>query len=81
MFVLVLGRDASDLQAFLSSFQWLLLGCSALVVCLSIGVTFVVTRTGLQPVHALAQEIESIDEQILDQSFASDGYPGELLPV
>jgi two-component system, OmpR family, heavy metal sensor histidine kinase CusS len=80
-FVLVLGRDASDLQAFLRSFQCLLLACSALVVCLSIGVTFTVTRRGLHPVHVLAQEIQSIDEQILEQSFASDAYPIELLPI
>jgi len=80
-FVLAVARDARDLQAFLSSFQWLLVGCSALVICLSIGVTVIVTRTGLHPVHALAREIESIDTQILDHAFSSDAYPRELFPI
>lgn len=80
-FALALARDASELQAFLRSFQWLLFGCSALVVCLSIGVTVMVTRKGLHPVHALAQEIESVDTQILQHVFSSDAYPRELYPI
>ncbi len=80
-FTIVVGRDASQLYRFLGFFRWLLLNCSIVIVLLSSYVGAKVTRIGLQPVHTLADEIESVDEVALDQSFSAEAYPAELVPI
>lgn len=59
----------------------LLLSSSIAIVLLSSLVAAKVTRIGLQPVHTLADEIESVDEKALEQSFSPEAYPVELVPI
>ena len=80
-FIIVVARDASDFYDFMGFFRWLLLNSSIVIVVLSGFVAVKVTRIGLNPVHTLADEIESIDEELLGQSFTPDAYPVELVPI
>jgi len=78
---LAVGRDATELNDFLAFLRWLLVSCSLVVVMLSALVGLTVTKTGLRPIHGLAAEIESVDEQSLEQSFSAKAYPPELVPI
>ena len=80
-FIIVVARDVSRLYDFLNFFRWLLLNCSAVIVVLSCFVAAKMTRIGLKPVHTLANEIELVDEEVLDQSFSAEAYPVELVPI
>lgn len=79
--IVVVGRDASDLYGFLGFFRLLLLNCSAAIILLSGFVAAKVAKIGLRPVHTLANAIESVDEKVLEQSFSSEAYPVELVPI
>jgi len=79
--ILVVGRDATDLYDFLGFLRWLLVNCALVVVVLSALVAWRVTQTALRPVHALAAEIESVDERALGASFVPQAYPAELTPI
>ena len=78
---LVLARNSDQLYSHLSFLKWLLAGASVGVIFLSTGVGFVVTRTGLRPIHALARAITSVREDNLGLEFPSEQYPPELAPV
>jgi len=80
-FTIVVGRDASQLHGFLGFFRWLLLNSSIAIVLLSSYVAAKVTKIGLKPVHILADEIESVDEKALEQSFSAEACPAELVPI
>jgi len=80
-YAMVVGRDAGDLYGFLGFLGWLLAGCSAGIVILSAAVGAVVIRGGLRPVHTLAGEIESVDAQSLEKTFATAACPAELMPI
>jgi signal transduction histidine kinase len=79
--VIMVGRDASQLYEFLGFFRWLLLNCSIVIVVLSSLVAVKVTKIGIKPVHTLAHQIEAVDEEALEQSFSADAYPLELVPI
>jgi len=80
-FIIVVARDSSQLYDFLGFFRWLLINCSLAIIVLSGFVAAKVTRIGLQPVYTLADEIESVDEKALEQSFSTETYPVELVPI
>jgi two-component system, OmpR family, heavy metal sensor histidine kinase CusS len=80
-FTVVVARDASDVYSFLAVFRWLLLSCSVGIVLLSGTVSAQVTKIGLRPVHSLAREIRSVDEEALRPLFTLDAYPAELTPI
>ncbi len=79
--LLSVARDTSGLRDSLSLLRWLLINCSLVVVALSALVGWRVTKTGLRPVHALAAEIESVNEKALHRSFSPQAYPSELAPI
>jgi two-component system, OmpR family, heavy metal sensor histidine kinase CusS len=78
---LVVARESTELVHFLLIFRWLLIGSSAGIVLLSTGVAMVVSGAGLRPIHALAGTIRTVNEQTLEQSFATEAYPVELHPI
>jgi signal transduction histidine kinase len=78
---LVLARRADELYGHLEFLKWLLAGASAGVVLLSTGAAWLVTRTGLSPVHSLAAAITSVREDNLGLEFSSEHYPAELAPI
>ncbi len=80
-FIIVVARDASQLYDFLGFFRWLMINCSLAVIVLSGFVAAKVTRIGLRPVHTLAGQIESVDEEAFEQSFSAEAYPVELVPI
>ncbi len=81
IFSIVVARDASGIYNHLDFLKLLLLISSGMVVLLSIIIALFVTRTGLRPIHILANEISSVDADNLRKSHVSDKYPKELLPV
>jgi len=80
-FSVVVARDASGIYNHLNFLKLLLLTSSAMAVLLSIIIALFVARTGLRPIHILADEISSVDADNLRKSHISQKYPKELLPV
>jgi signal transduction histidine kinase len=78
---LVLAQSAAELYTHLRFLKWLLAASSLGVVCLSAGIAFGVTRTGLRPVNSLAQKIDAVGQDNLGQVFHPSQYPVELWPI
>ncbi len=81
MLTLVLAQNADALYGHLDFLKWLLVCASVGVVFLSAGAAYLVTRTGLRPVHSLAGAITAVREDNLGLTFSSAHYPAELAPI
>jgi len=79
--VLVLARDASELDRTLATLQGLLglVGLGTLVV--TCGVLVLVVRRSLAPLGAFADQVAAIGEERLDLRLSIDGAPDELEPA
>jgi len=78
---LVVARESGELEARLRDLAWLILGGSALVIALSLGVAAGVVRRGLRPLNDLAADIAAIRTDRLQARVAPPGMPAEMVPV
>jgi len=78
---LAVALDASEIYNHLHFFKWLLIIASGFITLISLAIAMMVTRTGLKPIHTLADNISSINANNLKGSTLADDYPRELMPV
>jgi len=78
---IIVARDIISVTGHLHFLVLLLLISSAVMILLSIIVALLVTRAGLRPIHSLADEISAIDTENFQETYISEKYPQELLPV
>ncbi len=75
------AREVSSITGHLNFLVWLLLISSAVMILLSVIVALLVTRAALQPIRSLADEISTVDTENFQETYISEKYPQELLPV
>lgn len=77
----MVARDTRALDAQLAQLMWLLLVGGAVTLAAAATANWVATRRGLQPVQALGNRIDGIDDKQLSERLPMEALPLELVPV
>jgi len=78
---LVVARDTTDLESHVRQLRWLLLAAGAATMTVGAGVSVVVIRRSLRPLHHVAANIAAIKEDDLSARIPSATLPEEVIPL
>ena len=78
---IAVARATTEIDRSLANLMWILTSVGSAITLLSSGVLFFVVRNGLQPVQAVTQAINSIDEHTLSDRVPTNRVPIEISPL
>jgi signal transduction histidine kinase len=81
LLTLVVARDATELYEKFKFLRLLLIGTSAAVILLSIGIGLVVVNTAMKPLNQLSGQIAAVQVDTLGHQLAFAHLPSEMVPV
>lgn len=78
---LVVARDTTDLESHVRQLRWLLLAAGAATMTVGAVVSVVVIGRSLRPLHDVAADIATIQEDDLSMRIPSATLPEEIVPL
>ena len=78
---IVVAASTAEIEALVARLFWLLLAVAIVSVTISLGLIFAVVWSSLIPLRRIAEKIEAIDEESLDNCLDPGPVPEELRPI